>query len=261
MKKYGKVWIALGLFLVSQLVGAVIMLLVVHLLTHSGMDKGHAEAFGMAAGTTVGFALAAVLGAVAGCYSLKGELTLTDRSWSGNVRLFVPAYAGLMAAGLMTELLHLSDNSGNIFPAMSSNLLGMISVGLIGPIAEECILRAGVLGNLLRVNVRPWVAIVVSALIFGILHFNPVQTFFATLIGIIFGVVYYATRNIVLTSIIHIVNNSSVMIGMRLFGDDFENFEMSQVLTVPGTIILICLLTAYCVYGLKGCVKSFEVRV
>ncbi len=84
---------------------------------------------------------------------------------------------------------------------------------------EEFLFRGAILTNLLpfgRSN-----AIFISAFLFGIMHQNPEQVFYAFAAGIVLGVVYERTGNIWACTILHTLNNfSSVFQGFI-----FEKFE------------------------------------
>ena len=84
-------------------------------------------------------------------------------------------------------------------------------VAIFAPIFEEWLCRGMVLRGLLT-KMKPGWAIVVSALFFAVIHANPWQALNAFLIGLVMGYVYYKTGSLVLTMIIHFVNNGSAVI-------------------------------------------------
>ena len=53
---------------------------------------------------------------------------------------------------------------------------------------------------------------------------------FAFGIGLILGIIYYKTGNVLLTSLIHITNNSMAVLEMRILGEDIETFSYEQAL-------------------------------
>ena len=57
--------------------------------------------------------------------------------------------------------------------AMANNLWGILGIALVGPVVEELVFREGIQGTMERGGVKPWIAILVSALCFGLIHFNP----------------------------------------------------------------------------------------
>ena len=96
----------------------------------------------------------------------------------------------------LTELTELPNVMEDLFNKMMYNPLGVISIVVMAPIVEELLFRGGMQGHLLRKWKNPAWAILVSALIFGIVHGNPVQMFFASILGLVLGWVYYRTGSL-----------------------------------------------------------------
>ncbi|MBR6865478.1 MAG: CPBP family intramembrane metalloprotease [Bacteroidales bacterium] len=84
-------------------------------------------------------------------------------------------------------------------------------VAIFAPIFEEWLCRGMVLRGLLT-KMKPVWAIVISALFFAVIHANPWQALNAFLIGLLMGYVYYRTGSLILTMIIHFVNNGTAVI-------------------------------------------------
>lgn len=81
-----------------------------------------------------------------------------------------------------------------------------LSAVIAAPIVEEVIFRGVVLGSFRKVF-PAWVSIMVSAFIFGIYHMNPVAIVYASIMGIIAGIVYEKKQNLLFTIILHMANN------------------------------------------------------
>ena len=127
----------------------------------------------------------------------------------------VVAAIGLLIFNVAVEFyLPLPDESDvmETLMQMMKNPIGILSICLIGPLAEEVIFRGAIERRLLEKNWNPWFAIVISALFFAVAHFNFAQGFTATIIGIFMGWVYYRTRSIWPTVVIHVVNNTTATI-------------------------------------------------
>ena len=84
-------------------------------------------------------------------------------------------------------------------------------VAIFAPIFEEWLCRGMVLRGLLT-KMKPVWAIVISALFFAVIHANPWQALNAFLIGMVMGYVYYKTGSLILTMIIHFVNNGTAVV-------------------------------------------------
>ncbi|MCQ4922897.1 CPBP family intramembrane metalloprotease [Tissierella carlieri] len=81
-----------------------------------------------------------------------------------------------------------------------------LRVFIIGPVIEELIFRGGILKWLKKYGVK--FAIVVQALIFAILHNNLMQVVPTFIVGISLGYIAVMTNSILVTIIIHMINNS-----------------------------------------------------
>ena len=92
--------------------------------------------------------------------------------------------------------------------SMISGISGILYGCIFGPIAEEIGFRGILLGGLLKTRCRPWLAILISAIAFGLLHKFPLAFFGSIVFGIIIGWLYWRTGSIIPCIIVHIVNNS-----------------------------------------------------
>lgn len=97
--------------------------------------------------------------------------------------------------------------------------MGYFVIGLFAPIVEEIVFRGAVLKELLRWNSRPWVGIVISAVLFSLIHMNPAQMPHAFLIGLLLGWMYYRTDSIVPGVVYHWVNNTVAYVMYNLYPD------------------------------------------
>jgi membrane protease YdiL (CAAX protease family) len=97
-----------------------------------------------------------------------------------------------------------------------SGIAGALNACIFGPIIEEICFRGLVLNGLLKTRCRPWLAILISAVAFGLLHGFWANFVTATLFGILVGWLYWHTGSIIPGLIIHVTNNSLTAI-------DFSN--------------------------------------
>ena len=132
-------------------------------------------------------------------------------------------------------------------PFWSSFLLAAI----FAPIFEEWLCRGMILRGLLT-KMKPVWAIVISALFFAIIHMNPWQALNAFIIGVIMGYVYYKTGSLILTMIIHFVNNGTAVILSQFssleevdFWIDIMPLGTYIVVSVVGVIALVACLMAF----------------
>ena len=83
--------------------------------------------------------------------------------------------------------------------------INLLFVGILGPIFEELFFRKAVIDRLRRYGDLP--AILISGLIFGLIHGNFSQLFYTAAIGMVLGFVYLRTGNVLYTIALHCVFN------------------------------------------------------
>ncbi len=85
-------------------------------------------------------------------------------------------------------------------------LLQFIVIGVVGPISEELIFR-GLVFRRVRDYAGFWPAALLSGVVFGIYHGNVTQGIFASIMGILFAMVYEHYGTIWASIIAHVANN------------------------------------------------------
>ena len=104
---------------------------------------------------------------------------------------------------------------------MSTNPLGIISICILAPVVEEGVCRGAIERKLLEKDWNPWWAIVISAVLFALMHMNLTQGIIALILGLFLGWVYYRTRNIWLCIFVHALNNTvSTVLSLTLSDPD-----------------------------------------
>ena len=115
------------------------------------------------------------------------------------MRTIIPNW-DLMGSGIA----EMFDNS-----PLWQNLLGAV---VIAPLTEEFLIRGLWLRGYTK-HYKPWVGLVISSVIFGILHMNLPQFVGATLCGLLLGWAYLKTNSILLPMLIHAVHNCVSTLG------------------------------------------------
>lgn len=90
----------------------------------------------------------------------------------------------------------------------TSVLLEIISVAVVAGIVEELIFR-GIAMSRLKPVIGTVGAVIVSAVIFGISHGTPIAIGYATVLGIVFGLIYNAFESAVPTIVCHVFFNAT----------------------------------------------------
>ena len=103
------------------------------------------------------------------------------------------------------------------FDMIMKDRWGYLVVGLLAPLAEEMVFRGAILRSLLRWKTNPWVGIIISAILFAVIHMNPAQMPHAFLIGLLLGWMYYRTDSIVPGVVYHWINNTVAYVLYNLY--------------------------------------------
>ncbi|MBO7102098.1 MAG: CPBP family intramembrane metalloprotease [Bacteroidaceae bacterium] len=180
-------------------------------------------------------------------YDLRHSFKSVGCKYEVAVVGFIASLVGLFSFDILSERLNLENLMEELFMGMSKNVFGMLAIGLFGPICEEIVFRGGIMRPLLKKGLNPWIAILVSSIVFGLAHGNPAQIPFAALVGVIFGVVYYRTGSLVLTTLCHILNNSFSVLLMNIYGDKANDMTFDSMLGHNVATILMVACCAICV--------------
>lgn len=117
-------------------------------------------------------------------------------------------FSSIFALNIFVQWFPLEDNLDDVFDSLSHNALGVLGLAVLAPLLEEVLFRGAIQGALMRFFGRPWPAIIIGALVFGIIHWNPVQIVYATLFGVVLGWIYYRTGSLMSVIVGHVLNNT-----------------------------------------------------
>jgi len=93
----------------------------------------------------------------------------------------------------------------------SELVLNLLLLALLPAVFEELIFR-GVIFNGLRNTKGKAVAVVVSSLLFALMHGNLAQFVYPFIMGLVFSMIVLRTGNLLYSMIVHFVNNSLVIV-------------------------------------------------
>lgn len=151
-----------------------------------------------------------------------------------------------------------------------SDLLLYMYVCLLGPILEELLYRGVLLQSLKKYNVR--FAIVISALIFGMMHENITQCILGMLIGIPLAIITIKSGSILPAIFTHIiVNTSNVVFALMIMSDKqaykamlTDNLFPQNGLPLIGVVLAILwrfgFLAAGIVVGVVSMVQGLKLK-
>ena len=129
-------------------------------------------------------------------------------------------------------------------------VLKFITMALVPAFCEEFLFRGAILTNLLpfgRTN-----AIVISALLFAMMHQNAEQVLYAFAAGVLLGVLYEKTGSIWSCVFLHLMNNFSSLLMSVLSKALHHDAEIGSTLAV----LLMCLVCGVCVVCLVRFLSS-----
>ena len=93
----------------------------------------------------------------------------------------------------------------NFESPLISKIILLLSIAVTPAIFEELFFRQGII-NLCEKHGKLF-AVLLSALLFGLIHMNMAQFLFAFIMGLILGTIYIYTKDIRITMLIHFINN------------------------------------------------------
>lgn len=178
------------------------------LLTHFSMDNS----FGLIAVTSVFSSLITI------AIFLSRKWTPATRDYLQSKPWFSFFWIVLFTLGTIIPLefiyehlgLEMDANTAKVFAGLLKEPWGYVAVGILAPLAEEIVFRGAILRTLLAMMSKKnhWVAIMISAAIFGAVHGNVAQFVNALVIGLLLGWMFYRTKSIIPGILLHWVNNT-----------------------------------------------------
>lgn len=186
-------------------------------------------------------------------------------SFRTGLTVVILSIVGFSALVILTEALaeqlSLPDYMKETFKTASLSSLSLWAMAVIGPISEEIAFRYGIVGSLLESKKMPtWLVVLISALIFSLLHMNPAQMLVAFILGLFLGWLYVITQSIWPCIICHVANNAASVILMREYSDNMEEVSLSSLIPDKTWLaIVLCgsaVVLLLSIFVLNRCVKK-----
>ena len=138
---------------------------------------------------------------------------------------------------VIDDYMQLMTDSGLV----DNQLIMIVYAILIGPVLEELCIRGVTFGFLEKSNIKPFFIILISGILFGVMHLNLVQGIYASVLGFFLGYMRYKYRSIKITIVMHILFNFMGTYGEMLM----EKLDLSNGANlILGGISLFVLLFA-----------------
>ena len=159
--------------------------------------------------------------------------------WFVVAGILVVQFMFSLAAITLTELVApwMDDSLEGV--GQGNLLLALIGIVILPPLVEEITFR-GILLERFAVKWRVGVAVIVSAVFFGILHADPIG---AGMFGVVTGLLYLRTGSLWPGIIIHFVNNLVAVIAIRVAGSEVaaQTPTLSESLMSAGLFLALSL--------------------
>lgn len=162
-------------------------------------------------------------------------------------QFFVSGYAVLQDLLIPEKIADEYDKLKDMIEEIYDTMLGgesyyaflrAMTVGAVVPaIAEETLFR-GFLQRSLEERMKPALAIALSGVFFGVIHFNPIDMIPLIIIGLFLGFLAYASKNILVPIIIHFANNAFAII--IFYSADVQELENSAEQLPPIFAAVLC---------------------
>ena len=120
-----------------------------------------------------------------------------------------------------------------------------VSTALVPAFCEEFLFRGTILANLTPYGKRG--AVMISALLFGLMHQNPYQIIYTTVSGLLLGMAYIKTGSIWLPTAIHFLNNAYSVTSEVIYAN-VEPALATAILTVLQLLIVAIGVASFIIY-------------
>ena len=150
--------------------------------------------------------------------------------------------------GYLSEALSLKENSDRIIESVTVNqpsstlIVAILVIAVLTGFAEEFFFRGFIYHHMSVHGASKWLAVIVSAIFFAVLHFNYVQLLPLLCFGIALALIYEFSGSIYIGVTLHALNNALSLIWLHT--DSFPGFmeHTHVVYTLVGVSLLIALL-------------------
>lgn len=142
--------------------------------------------------------------------------------------------------------------------SLISTPIGVFDAILLAPVCEEVVFRCAILYNLFLWKRSFWFAVLFSAFVFAIFHFDFIGLPFYLLFGIITGWIVMCTGEILPTVLFHISNNVLCYVEFHIVGDGPSLYERAGFGLSWTLVAVSVFVAAWCMILLKKKTKFSE---
>ncbi len=147
---------------------------------------------------------------------------------------------------------------GSLLKANSvyEGILIVFVVAIVPALSEEAMFR-GLVQRSFEMKMKPFYAALITAIFFGVNHFNPYGLIPLILLGLYFGFAAYMSGSIIVPIILHFLNNFTAVMLYFIFGDDELISSTVQKPVELGSSFLLLLTMAMLFAGVLLTIKKY----
>ncbi len=122
----------------------------------------------------------------------------------------------------------------------STTLFGMVLVIALAPAISEEIIFRGVIGRGLTKRYGVWFGVIVTSILFGLVHVHPAHALAVIPMGIYIHIAYLASGSFLAPILVHLINNSFAAV-MLAFSRNLERPVAEEAMKTSPWITFLCL--------------------
>lgn len=121
--------------------------------------------------------------------------------------LFLGVYfMSLLIGGILETFIPSNDSLNSVFIQGFNSWIGVLAIVVLAPIFEELLFRGVILRGFLK-NYGPMTSVIMTAVLFGVFHFNPIQSITAAILGLALGWMFIKTGSLWVCMLFHALYN------------------------------------------------------
>ncbi|MFN0215017.1 MAG: lysostaphin resistance A-like protein [Saprospiraceae bacterium] len=131
-------------------------------------------------------------------------------------------------------------------------LANILIIALLPALGEELVFRGVVQQQIMRRIANPWIAILISSVVFSAAHFQFDGFIPRMLLGFLLGWLYWKTRNFWVPVAGHFFNNGLLVVGQYLYSKGMISIDLEKDIQVPWEFATISAFMVWAVMRLTG---------
>ncbi|QPQ29089.1 CPBP family intramembrane glutamic endopeptidase [Lysinibacillus sp. JNUCC 51] len=155
-------------------------------------------------------------------YQGKKETIPLSIMW-GIIGFFLVFFGQMIGAAIEMAIFGIqggSQNTADIVSIAKGAPIAILAIVVFGPILEEFVFRRVIFGSLVQTT-NFWIAGIVSAIFFALIHFDFSHILLYTICGLIFAFLYHKTKRIWTSIIAHVMLNGFVTL-VQLYAEPLQ---------------------------------------